>query len=270
MNKSTLRRLLIGDLTFKRLIKSFLFIYFFFFIVGLLSPDYLIFRPPEPSYNKLNDGLFLKTSDGTDLYCVYFKNPDSKFTVFYCHGNAEDLGQIYPILEEYYSKGFSIFSYDYRGYGKSKGRPVEKKLYNDLNDLYDYLTRTLKIPANNIIIHGRSVGGGLATEMALKHKAGGLILESPFVSAFRVLTRIPIYPFDAYKNLEKIKKINIPVLLIHGKKDNVISFWHGKKLFDEANPPKDCFWVENAGHNDLDFVAGDKYWQKIKGFEASL
>ncbi|MCG6535360.1 MAG: alpha/beta hydrolase [Syntrophales bacterium LBB04] len=266
MNTKLLKKILIGDFTFKRLIKSVLFIYFFFFFFGLIFPENLIFRPPHPSYLKLNDGFILKTADKNNLYCIYLKNPDSKYTIVYFHGNAEDLGQILPFLEEYRDRGFSIFSYDYRSYGQSTGKPEEKKLYQDLNLIYNYLTGTLNIPASNIIIHGRSVGGGLATELASKKSCTGLILESSFVSAFRVLTRIPIFPFDMYKNIDKIKNIKAPILVIHGMNDHVISFWHGNKLFEKANAPKTSFWVEGAGHNDLLDIAGVNYWIIIKNF----
>lgn len=266
MNKVLLKKYLIGDFTFKRLVKSVLFIYFFFFIFGYFFPDYLIFRPPPSSYENIQDGRELITKEGNKIYSVYLKNNSAKFTILYFHGNAEDLGQTLPILEEYRDKGFSIFSYDYRGYGLSTGRPKERDLYKDLYFVYDYMTTTLNISPNRLIIHGRSVGGGLATELASKKLCAGLILESSFVSAFRVLTRISIYPFDMYNNIEKIKQVKFPVLIIHGKKDGIISFWHGKKLFEEANNPKKYIWVDEAGHNDLLYIAGDDYWKAVINF----
>jgi len=270
MNKKFLKKILIGDLTFKRLIKSILFIYFFFFLFGLFFPDYLIFRPPHSSYNKLTNGVMLKTKDGHDLYGVYLENKSSQYTILYFHGNAEDLGQIMPLLDEYKNQGFSIFSYDYRGFGKSTGRPKEQKLYEDLDIIYNYLISDLNIEPKNIIIHGRSVGGGLATEIASRYNFGGLILESSFTSAFRVLTRIRIYPFDKYQNINKIKKIKSPVLFIHGLKDKVISSWHGKKLYKMANLPKYYYWVEDAGHNDLIWKDENKYWNTIINFAQDI
>jgi fermentation-respiration switch protein FrsA (DUF1100 family) len=94
----------------------------------------------------------------------------------------------------------------------------------------------------------------------------GLILESSFVTAFRVVTRIPLVPFDKFRNIYKIKQVQCPVLVIHGRDDKTIPFWHGEKLFEAANEPKLNFWVDGAGHNDLFWVAGNRYWDMIKEF----
>jgi fermentation-respiration switch protein FrsA (DUF1100 family) len=95
-------------------------------------------------------------------------------------------------------------------------------------------------------------------------------MESAFTSAFRVLTRIAILPFDKFPNLAKIRNIRCPVLVIHGKRDGVINFYHGQTLFAAANEPKRSFWVEQAGHNDLALVAGRRYSQELWNFADSI
>ena len=117
-----------------------------------------------------------------------------------------------------------------------------------------------------IIALGRSLGGAVAIDLARRKPLAGLIVESSFVSAYRVLTRIPIYPFDRFKNISKITQIHCPVLVIHGKNDQVISFWHGEKLFQAANEPKLFYGVQGSGHNDLFEVAGNGYVQALKNF----
>jgi hypothetical protein len=102
--------------------------------------------------------------------------------------------------------------------------------------------------------------------LASNHKVAGLILESPFVTAFRVVTRIPLLPFDKFRNIDRIKSVNCPVLVIGGKADKIIPFWHGEKLFEAANEPKFKLWVDDAGHNDLVMAAGNSYWDTIKRF----
>lgn len=92
------------------------------------------------------------------------------------------------------------------------------------------------------------------------------VVESSFVSAFRVLTRIPILPFDKFVNIDKIGKVRSPVLVIHGKADEVVHFWHGEQLFAAAKEPKLNFWVDGAGHNDLMDVAGDRYAETLRKF----
>lgn len=117
---------------------------------------------------------------------------------------------------------------------------------------------------------GRSLGGALAIDLAARKPLGGLIVESSFVSAYRVVTRFSIYPFDKFKSLAKIGSARCPVLVIHGTKDEVISFWHGEKLFAAANQPKQSYWVEGAGHNDLMDVAGSGYGEAMKRFVAGI
>jgi abhydrolase domain-containing protein 17 len=116
--------------------------------------------------------------------------------------------------------------------------PSEKNAYQDIESAYHYLTEKLDISADKIIAYGRSVGGGSAVNLAVNHPLAGLILESSFTSAFRVVIPFPILPFDKFPNLQKITKINIPILIIHGTDDQVIPLKHGKKLFEAANDPK--------------------------------
>ena len=101
--------------------------------------------------------------------------------------------------------------------------------------------------------------------IASQRQVGGLILESTFVSAFRVRTGIPLLPFDKFNNIAKIRKINCPVLIVHGNDDDLIPVWHGKKLFKKANQPKFNLWIDGAGHNDdLIWAAGESYWAAIE------
>jgi fermentation-respiration switch protein FrsA (DUF1100 family) len=95
-------------------------------------------------------------------------------------------------------------------------------------------------------------------------------MESAFTSAFRVLTRIEILPFDKFPNIAKIKKVRCPVLLIHGREDDIVNFYHGQVLFAAANEPKRSYWVEQAGHNDLALVAGRRYFEELRNFADSI
>jgi fermentation-respiration switch protein FrsA (DUF1100 family) len=94
----------------------------------------------------------------------------------------------------------------------------------------------------------------------------GLVLESAFSSAFRVMTRVLVLPFDRFNNLQKIKKIHCPVMIIHGTEDSVIKIAHGRRLFAAANEPKQALWVEGAKHNDVAFVGGTRYFNSLKAF----
>ena len=98
----------------------------------------------------------------------------------------------------------------------------------------------------------------------------GLIVEAPFVSAFRVLTRVRLLPWDKFPNGDKIARVGCPVLVIHGRRDTVVPFWHGQRIYALARQPKEAFWVDGAGHNDVAFVAGTEYFRKLQDFAARL
>jgi fermentation-respiration switch protein FrsA (DUF1100 family) len=117
---------------------------------------------------------------------------------------------------------------------------------------------------------GRSVGSAPAIHLAAHNKVAGLIAEAPFISAFRVLTRVPLLPWDKFNNLRDIRKVHAPVLIIHRRNDEVIPFWHGEKVFAAANEPKQFVAVHGAHHNDVIFIAGKKYFESLHQFAASL
>jgi fermentation-respiration switch protein FrsA (DUF1100 family) len=157
-------------------------------------------------------------------------------------------------------------AYDYQGYGTSEGEATERHTYDDEEAAYNFLVQTMHIQPTNIIAFGRSVGGGPAVDLASRRPVAGLILESAFTSAFRVMTRVSVFPFDRFDNLHKIKKVPCPVLIIHGTQDSVINVVHGRELFAAAHEPKQALWLEGANHNDVAFVAGPRYSDALKAF----
>jgi fermentation-respiration switch protein FrsA (DUF1100 family) len=181
--------------------------------------------------------------------------------------NAEDLGDLRPLLERLNVWGFSLFAYDYRGYGTSQGKPGERHVYRDAEAAYDYLTQQLQVPPEQIIVYGRSVGGGAATELASHHPVAGLILESAFTSAFRVIVPLPLLPFDKFPNLAKLKKVRCPILVMHGQADQIIPINHGYRLYAAAPEPKLSLWVEAAGHNDFHWVAAEQQRTALAAFQ---
>jgi fermentation-respiration switch protein FrsA (DUF1100 family) len=266
MDKQQLRKLLIGDLTWKRMIQSLTFIYIFFAVYIYFRADSMIFLPQSSSYQDNQNIIKIQTSDNKNISAIYLPNYQAKYTILYAHGNAEDLGYIKPRLETIRDLGFNIFAYDYRGYGTSEGTPTEKAAYQDIDSVYNYLTQKLNIPPQQIIVFGRSVGGGSAIDLAVRKPVAGLIVEGSFTSIFRVVVPFPLLPFDKFTNLNKIKKVKCPVLIMHGTTDKIIPFSHGKKLFAAVSSPKLSLWVEGAGHNDLAFVAGKRYSDILKKF----
>lgn len=270
MNKASLRKLLIGEFTWQRLVRSILFIYIVVALYVFFRADSMIFLPPPASYQDTQEILKVPVTNNQEVSALYLPNPDAAYTLLYIHGNAEDLGNIRSILEDLHRWGFSVFAYDYRGYGTSDGKPGERNAYQDVNAAYNYLTQQLNIPANQIIVYGRSVGGGSATALASQHPVAGLILESAFTSAFRVVIPLPLFPFDKFSNLPKLKKVRCPVLVMHGQADEIIPFHHGQKLYEAAPEPKAFLWIPEAGHNDFAWVSGDRLRQALVSFQQLL
>jgi abhydrolase domain-containing protein 17 len=265
-NRKNIKRLLFGEFSLKRLMGSIIFIYAFLCFYAFFFSERLIFQPPPASYQDSSEIIKVTSANGVKISAVYFPNPQAKYTILYSHGNAEDLGMILWVLRDIRDSGFAVFGYDYQGYGTSQGKPSEYNAYRDIEASYSYLTQQLGVPAKQILLYGRSVGGGPAIDLASRQTVGGLVVESSFVSAFRVLTKIPILPFDKFANIDKIGKVKAPVLVIHGKLDRIVSFWHGERLFAAVKAPKLNFWVDGADHNDLMEIAGDRYSETLQKF----
>jgi hypothetical protein len=259
MNWRSLSPWIIGEFSSRRILQSGIIIYGIICLYVFLTADSKIFLPPPASYANTPDILKVQTVDNVTLSALHLPNPEALYTVLYSHGNGEDLGQIRPVLELIRQAGFGVFAYDYRGYGTSTGRPTEAGVYRDIEASLGYLQEQLGIPPEQVIVFGRSVGGGPSTYLAERHAIAGLILESTFTSIFRVVLPFPLLPFDKFPNLQRIPRLTAPLLVIHGTADRTIPLWHGQKLFNRATVPKQSFWVEGADHNDLVWRAGDRY-----------
>ena len=230
----------------------------------------IIFQPQRASYRDNPEIIKLSHGEGVQISALYLPNSKARYMILFCHGNAEDIGTALPTLVKIREAGFSVFAFDYQGYGTSSGRPAEENAYRDADAAYNYLVNKLEVPPEKIIAHGRSLGGAVAVDLAQRRRLGGLIIESSFITAYRVLTGVPVFAFDKFKSISKIKRVQCPVLVVHGKKDEVIPFRHGEKLFEAANEPKSFWWVENAGHNNLQEAAGTAYEKTLRDFANSI
>lgn len=240
-----------GDFSPKRIIRSFLIFYILIVIIGLFFSEKLIFPAPQSSYDENITNLkFINSSDGTKLATRFWKSNSEKHVILYFHGNAEDIGQIDGFAKSLNHLGYSFLALDYRGYGLSEGKISEQNCYSDALAVYQS-TIEMGYDPNQIIIWGRSVGSGSAVDLASKVKSKALILESPFSTAFTVMTKIPIVPFDKFNNLNKIDEVQAPMFILHGGNDKVISPWHSEKLFNKHLGPKKRYAIKEAGHNNI-------------------
>lgn len=240
--------------------------------LAFLYGERILFQPPPPSYDRSEvDYARVPVGDDDFVAVQHIPNPSARHTLLFSHGNAEDLGHLQPLLRLLHGAGFGVVAYDYRGYGRSAGSlPTEKRANEDAEAVYRYATGDLGIHPGRLILHGRSLGGGPTLEVARRHAVAAVVLESTFVSTYRVVTRLPVLPFDRFPNLARVSRLDVPVLVIHGGRDRVIAPSHGRALFRAAPEPKRALWVEDAGHNDLAVVAGARYVEALQSFAAEL
>lgn len=239
-------------------------------IIAFFFAERLIFQPQPIFAEKDPDILTIPTVSGENITARFYASADAHFTILFSHGNAEDIVSSAQFSERLRDAGFNVLAYDYRGYGWSEGRPGEKNAYEDIDAAYDFLVRDRRIDPSRIIIHGRSLGGAVSVDLASRRKCAGLIAESTFTSAFRVMTGYRILPFDQFESESKIGRVACPVLFIHGDNDALIKPWHSERLFRATTASKEMFVVPGAGHNNVTQKAGDAYFQRIRDFAANL
>ena len=269
-NKQRWKKWMIGDWSRRRMplrvVRLLVEVYLGVLVFAWLFSDRLAFRPPSPTYTEGNGVCRIVTQDGNRLAVLALPNAAASPVVLFAHGNGEDLGGIRGFLDAYRAAGFEVYAFDYRGYGISDGKPGTGNAYEDIQTVYRYLVEDKRIDPNRIILHGRSLGSGIALHLATRCPVRGVILESAFLTAFRALTQIPLLPIDKMRNDREIRILRRPVLFIHGEDDQTVKCWQGKKLFSEANEPKFAYWVAHAGHNDVFDTAPVEYWKRIRTF----
>ncbi len=232
--------------------------------------DRLLFAPRSPSYCHLPNEVKIMSGGGERINAVFLEHPHPKCTLLFSHGNAEDLGNVVPFMEQFRERGYSVLMYDYRGYGSSEGRASTVHAKQDVEAAYHWLVEEKKIAPDTIVSQGRSLGGGVAVWLAARHKVGGVITEISFASAFRVKTRWKLTPLDRFDSLKSIRRVGCPVLVVHGTDDPVIPFWHGKKVFDAALEPKRHFWIKDGRHNDYVYIEEQAYFDTVDRFVDEL
>jgi fermentation-respiration switch protein FrsA (DUF1100 family) len=249
-----------------------LVLYAAFVAFAWFGADRLIFLPPPSSYTAQQLPVaMVPGEDGVSIATLHLPNPRAAVTLLYAHGNAEDLGWLAPVLERYRQEGFSVLAFDYRGYGLSTGgAPTTDGATRDMEAVYRHAVSTLGVAPSSLVLYGRSVGSGPATALAARVPVGGLVLEGGFRSVFRVLSSLPLLPFDKFENHRLIREVRRPVLVIHGTADEVIPFSHGRALFEAANEPKRSLFLEGVHHNELVEEGGTRYWAALREFAASL
>jgi fermentation-respiration switch protein FrsA (DUF1100 family) len=196
---------------------------------------------------------------------------ETRTTLLYLHGNGGNISHRYDFLNELVRLPLNVLIIDYRGYGKSEGRPSEEGLYMDARAAWDHLTTERAIPAASIVIFGESLGGAVAIDLATRVEACGLIVQSSFTSiadmAGEVLPFVPRFVIRTkMDSLSKIASVSSPKLFIHSEADEVIPYRLGRRLFDAARPPKQFYEVKGASHNLTNTIGGAPYYEALRAF----
>ncbi|MGJ8653338.1 MAG: alpha/beta hydrolase [Opitutaceae bacterium] len=226
----------------------------------------MIFPKVEASYQDSAGIIKLDTSDGERISAYHLKSESSPKLLLYSHGNGEDIGHARPLLEAIHERGYSVFAYDYPGYGTSTGTPSESGVFAAAEAAYRYATETLGYKPADITLYGRSLGSGPSCWLAEQYPVGGLILDGAFSSTFRVMTHVRILPWDYFNNIARLPKIDCPMLVLHGKQDRTVPFSHAVKNAQVAKGSVKTLWHDTAGHNDLIEQLGTKYWDTVLPF----
>ncbi|MGF1453054.1 MAG: alpha/beta hydrolase [Opitutales bacterium] len=235
-------------------------------LYAVIMAERLIFPAPPSSYSEDAVRLRVPADDGSEIAALWLPCEEPKATLLYCHGNAEDLGDIRPVIERYVARGYAVLAVEYPGYGQTEGSPSEEGCCLAADAGWDYLRESLGIPASEIIVYGRSLGGGPATDLASRQPVGGLVLDGTFTSCFRVQTRVKVLPWDVFDSLGKIPETRCPLLSLHGAVDRIISWKHAHQLYGAAPGKRMRLWCLTAGHNDLMDKAGEEYWRTLDAF----
>jgi fermentation-respiration switch protein FrsA (DUF1100 family) len=249
---------------------AFKIVFIFLEQKSLYHPTKEILNTPE-SLGIGFENVVFKTSDGQSLNGWFVPAQGARVTVLYCHGNAGTIADRLHKVTFFNGMGVNFFIFDYRGYGKSTGRPSEKGLYRDAQAAYDYLLSRGDVDKNKIVAYGKSLGGPVAADVCSNRNVSALILEGSFASV--LLRARQMYPFlpmqllvtQRYDAMAQVKRLRIPKLIVHGRQDDVIAFRFGEMLFAAAVEPKQFLPFE-GGHNDDVYVVSPGFRDVVLGF----
>lgn len=234
-----------------------------FLITGCCFMDSLLFPAPHTGRRI---GTVVLDSNGAKLDAVWRKGSPEKSVILYSHGNGEHLVWMRSTAEQFSRHGYGILLYDYAGYGGSTGNAGEEQACHDIESAYRYLTEVEKIAPDRIVVFGFSVGSGPSCYLAEKYPVKALVLAAPFASASQVLLPFSV-PFDRFPNVERVEKMEIPLLVIHGTEDDVIPYRNGRKVFERAKTSRKRFVsVKGAKHNDLFYKMGETLFVELERF----
>lgn len=223
---------------------------------------HLLFRPLAPTEDYPSTGTFA-TKYG-DIHYLYRAHPNAKACILYSHGNISNLSYARRIADKIYDLGYSVLVYDYPGYGKSTGHISPKGVLAAGEVALSFVAD--KYPVSRIFAYGRSLGGAPSLMLASRYDLAGVIIDSTFLSVYHLRTGARFLAGNYFPNVEWIQNIECPILIYHGKEDDVVPFGHAEKLYSLAPFAKKHVWMEGAGHQDLSAEDSTRYWNEFSEF----
>ena len=242
-------------------IKSFfllILIYFVITVVVYFFQRKLLYHPFSPQITGKGlihnfETINFKTSDNFELKGWFHLKNLNKKTILFLHGNAGNLDNRIDKLNFLGNMDINFLIISWRGYSGNPGNPSETGLYKDALGGIEWLNKK-GISNDRIILYGESLGTAITTEVAQNENFAGIILEAPFTSMVDMGQKIyPIFPVkfllkDKYESKNKIKNIKSPILVLHGRKDKIVPFYMGEKIFEMANSPKFKYFTDLDDH----------------------
>jgi fermentation-respiration switch protein FrsA (DUF1100 family) len=217
------------------------------------------------------DDVSLTTEDDVRLHGWFVAAPSARATILHFHGNGGNISHRLERIAIFRRLGLSVLLIDYRGYGRSEGAPSEEGTYRDARAAWRYLTETRGLAASTIILHGESLGGGVATHLATERTPRALIVESSFISM--VALGAEVYPWlpvrwisrYTYPSRENLARVRAPVLIIHSRDDEIIPYHHGEDLYAAALEPKYLLTIR-GDHNGGFVLSAERYVAGVDTF----
>jgi fermentation-respiration switch protein FrsA (DUF1100 family) len=215
--------------------------------------------------------VWLTTEDGVRIEAWYVPAPAARGAALLAHGNAGNIAHRVDYAPMFHRLGYSLLLLEYRGYGRSEGRPSEKGTYADVRAAWRHLVTARGFPSERIVLVGESLGGAVVARLAADERPGALVLASSFVSVPELAAEL--YPWlparwlarYRYDTLEALERISCPVLIAHSRQDDIVPFRHGERLFAAVKGPK-AFLELAGGHNDSFLFTRDAWREELGRF----
>ncbi len=221
-----------------------------------------------------------ESKNGQRLNGWYYKQSESRFTILFNHGNAGTIENRTGICSLLLKAGYSVFLYDYQGYGYSEGFPSISGIVEDSVSAFDYLTKNLGQKPEEIIVYGESLGVAVSCHLSDHRKCAALILQSGFSSLkaiagyrYPILRLYPkwLYPLPGLDSLSVLKRSKLPVLIVHGKLDAVIPYSHSEEMFKAVSHERKQFvFYTDCAHSDICAIKPTEYLEALKGLISLL